>query len=789
MARDKVTDWEEVVDRSPATDDWEEVTDWVEEKDPITYSPAHSFARSVGSGLTFDFRDEIAGALESPMGAIKKAAGFLGYNTKGDSDVEKYLAERNASRALDVEHARQNPKASLAGELTGAVTTSFVPGLGVAKGAKTLDSLKKAAKLGAVYGTGSSNAENLGGLVTDATLSAAGGAAGQGLGIAVDKAVPALLGRLPRRNPFASKAGGLANKLDDFAERRAVKQAGAMLGDERSLKYQNRLNDTGKILLDEQIVTPLSGIQKVVDRTKTVLEESGRKLGQTEKLMDKYFHLIQKNNLPTVFFNPSMVAARIDAEIVDQVAKSPALGNYAGSLRGISERLRQMGDRPIPFSKAGEIKREFDELVKYDRGQTAPKELIKQIRGIVNDEMEWSVMEASKAIDKPLFQKWSAEKKKYGLLSKVAEMAEDKISRNDANRWLSPSDYAVGLTGVIAGSDDAPGGSLTNALMGVAANRVARGYGNALMSTSARGLAKGIRKAPEIAAVGSNAINASLRTALSDSPALPIDQDPGERVRQYLLQKVGERAPQSLNREPAMGVQRDAFMGSGLANNISNANRIAKERLSPKPKLVYEEDSQVAPGHAEEDYRQTIGPTNAPDIDAMINMGDHPDNQKQNIMDLLSTDDFIDEDPEVDTMIRNSLRQRLEELTDAENGEGPLDAPNPYGDDLDASELEERYPQSVEPAVPQLERNQLIEEVIKRKLRQDPVFNRQDDLMLKQYQDRNYQNKQNETETSTTSPKDVLGRLARNPNSAKFVPHIQKPWSAETKRLAQPISY
>lgn len=104
--------------------------------------------------------------------------------------------ERDANRRAQAAH----PFAYGAGELAGSVVSSFVPGLGIAKGAKTVGAVaKSAAKLGAFSALGYSEKEDIGGQAVDTLAGAAisGGTAGlmtKVLGDAPERVAKRLIG-------------------------------------------------------------------------------------------------------------------------------------------------------------------------------------------------------------------------------------------------------------------------------------------------------------------------------------------------------------------------------------------------------------------------------------------------------------------------------------------------------------------------------------------------------------------------------------------------------------------
>lgn len=172
-------------------------------------SELDSVGRGLAQGASFGLRDEAAGALESPLGALKSIANKFGADFT-DEDLDAYKAERDASRQLDKTASETNPKSYMGGQLGGAAVTALIPGVGGA-------SLGRLAAQGAIQGLGSSEGEGLVDNAKDATLGAGIGAAGYGLGKGIG-AIADKTGLTSLVNKATNKvAGGIINTADDIA--------------------------------------------------------------------------------------------------------------------------------------------------------------------------------------------------------------------------------------------------------------------------------------------------------------------------------------------------------------------------------------------------------------------------------------------------------------------------------------------------------------------------------------------------------------------------------------------
>lgn len=132
-------------------------------------SMLESAARGAGQGATLGLLDEAIGA-----GKALFAPFVDQYHGRETRDFGSYYREgRDQERKANAEARAANPWTFAAGDVAGSVATSFVPGLNVAKGASWLKVAGNAALQGGISGVGTSEAEDLGGVVKDAATSAA----------------------------------------------------------------------------------------------------------------------------------------------------------------------------------------------------------------------------------------------------------------------------------------------------------------------------------------------------------------------------------------------------------------------------------------------------------------------------------------------------------------------------------------------------------------------------------------------------------------------------------------
>lgn len=177
-----------------------------------------------------------------------------------------YVQERKELEKEIQADIENHEPARLAGQAAGIVAPALVTG-----GSSVPESLLGAAGQGAAVGagfgagnaidtlaSGGSGAKAAGDVALGAGLGAAGGAVGEKLAGLAEKAVPG---------------------VEEFAAKKAAQSVG-MGSDELGNMSQQELVDTGKMLMDKNIVKPGASTQEMFDTAKALHENYGEKIGQ-----------------------------------------------------------------------------------------------------------------------------------------------------------------------------------------------------------------------------------------------------------------------------------------------------------------------------------------------------------------------------------------------------------------------------------------------------------------------------------------------------------------------------
>lgn len=173
---------------------------------PDTPKPSklESGLRGLAQGASMGFADELTGAGESALGSL----GFVPDKT--------YAQARDESRAAYQAAQKANPGTYTTGQVGGALATTLIPGLNIAKGAGLAETALTGAAQGGLTALGSSESQDVPQLALD-TLKGAGvgalaGGLAHGVGKAVDTLAPKAASAVEGAQKFMTEKGN--NVLD-----------------------------------------------------------------------------------------------------------------------------------------------------------------------------------------------------------------------------------------------------------------------------------------------------------------------------------------------------------------------------------------------------------------------------------------------------------------------------------------------------------------------------------------------------------------------------------------------
>ncbi len=334
----------------------------------------------------------------------------------------------------------------------------------------------------------------------------------------------------------------MGQELADSANLRAIKQSGAMLGNARALDRQNLIGEAGQMMMRPietesgpvQVLTVGANAEDVADRTSKLLQSHGKRIGQIEDALDSAFPQMSADPQASQnLIHPSQVADRIESELVAPHVGT-SLEEDTSKAQEFADKLRDLGDDPITFAEAKRQLGAVRNKVNWSREQSPSLELLKQASGILTDEIEKSVGKIGEASGQPWLEKYLESKDIYHAMSAINPIAEDRVFRDTMNRYMSPSDNAMGMTAAIAASaKGASGGAAAAGAAGAAAaNRIVRRYGNSVAALTANNASQAISKIPQSVGQLSQAISEELPSLITsenqanasyNAPYSPLD--------------------------------------------------------------------------------------------------------------------------------------------------------------------------------------------------------------------------------------------------------------------------
>lgn len=393
--------------------------------DPFGLKPWAELA----SGVPREQLDQAA-LVDAERAALPSAAGFL----------DRYREARDSERRANNLARAANPKAFLAGEISGAVLGSPISGGGLARAVGT------GAALGGAAGLGGSEADltrgDVPGVLADTAKGAAlGGAAGAG-GQLLGRALGAAL------QPVARKGAELLERYGLRKGREVL--TGKALAGQHLLSSQKELSDAAvRRALDEGAIRPLSTTEAAAARLEGLRGEAGEALSRVvrdleaagvrgpsaKQMAEELLQRVQEVEAETV----ASAAPKYLQRIANDLAKKFAPGER------------------IPLQRAEALKRSLQEAARneYKRlaGNTelgfAKMEAAAKLRGAVEDAVEQATRAAEPgSVVATLGRAFVPAKERAGQLIQASNAADFAARRMS----LTPEDSLLGsVVGVATG--------------------------------------------------------------------------------------------------------------------------------------------------------------------------------------------------------------------------------------------------------------------------------------------------------------------------------------------------
>lgn len=444
---------------------------------PVPASVGESAVSGLADILTFGHSDEIAAGGQALIDKL----------TDGGDYSELYKKNRQIMRDHKKKMEADNPKTFKGAQIAGGIGSAIATGGLLGAAGNTQRALGLAAMGGATAGQGYSEADfGTGQNLLDTGIGAGLGAATFGVGQAAGKALKGagdLVG-----NSSAGKAvrNWMSSKLDDVATERAAKAA---IGQNSSAFEQiaarkGGIKGFGRRLLDEKLDDGTSlirfgnNVDEIGEKALTKIKEVGPKYNEVYKQLDEL--------APDGAVKPEAIADAI-------MKRADDFGQVAN--RGTKDRLYKEADAFINIPGKMSMQAAKAEKNAYrwtpKKGLPKPDELDPKLQNELKDIVGKEMKKSAKELSPELATKLDKLDDTFGPIKQTADLATKRKLKDLSNRFISPSDHAVGLAGLMSNL-----GGLKAAGLALA-NKQIRTRGNAATAVAADKLSKAIRAMPE----------------------------------------------------------------------------------------------------------------------------------------------------------------------------------------------------------------------------------------------------------------------------------------------------
>lgn len=518
-------------------------------------SPGKSALIGAQAGLGIGLRPFAAG-IGAGAGAFTGTKGSL--SEKLSAAKEAFSQGREETNQEESEAAKANPKSYYGANILGGIA----PGGLVGKAVGGANSLRGAAKIGALYGGANalSKAHNVaegvedvgggaltGGLVHGA-FSAAGAAFNKLIGV-FSGASPEVANEaadiisqsaqeLPKSNMDAINPNPelTENTPMNYAEKKsglaAFKGLGPYAADVRNLS-PDQIAQKGLVLRDEGVIGGMpTSYEHLADRAEAALDNKGKQFDlflshisdSAEKMAEDYK---QQGINAHAGIDRNELMKDITTELMPQDVgpnlKKATLKNTGEKLNELLAQVSQ-GPQSIPIKEAQQFKSSLGNDLD-GRNVWKSLKMGNQLSDVedrfnvayyhaLNNQITKSADAVSEMLGGDFASQWSKLRNDYSVLKTAAAIANKRAGREFVNRNISPSDYFAGLEGSRL-AEGSPGGKDLVGLATGLLNHYGRRYGNQVISNAWAGANKASQAGPQYSGLAAQALPATIQTRIN----------------------------------------------------------------------------------------------------------------------------------------------------------------------------------------------------------------------------------------------------------------------------------
>jgi hypothetical protein len=448
---------------------------------------------------------------------------------------EGYIQSRDSNIKRQQALRAENPKSAFAGDVAGIIGGTLVTGaagkvIGAGSNASGfLGRLKDAGKAGATIGA-IANPGDVEGEYSPAQLLDRAANAGKGAAFGVIAQAG---------SEGVAKAGkGLADYFKGKAGEKAAGAIGANKSDMKRLGKQGA-EKLGKDALEEGLVGPFSTPSSIAKNAESKLDDVGERIGGLIETADK---------AGTITINSQRIANQIyyDPEVATLIKTPGSTAAFSAAGEAV-ETLAKNGE--LGIREAHQLRRRIDKNINFNRKRTDLKpgeqEVLYKIRDKLNDAMNDAVNTVQGSAGNAL-KKANAE---YSRLSKINEVAENRIAMDSSNRTFGLTDTIAAAAG--AASGDTPEEKLAMSIAFGGLNKFGRTFGKGIQASgfnAASGLAAKLPGAASSVAANPAAASGAMASAKQAISGIKFDpQNFQEILGNPQLMENFEKNPDSIN--------------------------------------------------------------------------------------------------------------------------------------------------------------------------------------------------------------------------------------------------
>lgn len=294
----------------------------------------------------------------------------------------------------------------------------------------------------------------------------------------------------------AGKAAKMAPKAESAANRSAVQslKPSGKVG-KKLLTNDRRVQQIGKTLRDEKIVTAGASYDDILKRTTDKIDNYGEEIGHFSKSADSA--IARDSSIRGISVDD--VAKRAESSIIPDLIQN----GKADVAKQISDWIS--GNLKAAAGEAGEIGFKQMQNIKTTLAKTKAKfnaandtnssEAFQDLWNVLNEAHESGIQSAlQRAGSADDIKSFLKAKDTYRDLKDAEKYIKETVGRTEQNRFISPTDYLAGGSGLVAGAAAAgiPGAAV--AIPAAVANRVIRTRGNQLATGLYGSVAKQLKE-------------------------------------------------------------------------------------------------------------------------------------------------------------------------------------------------------------------------------------------------------------------------------------------------------